>query len=139
MVSKMRIKTRKAAVQLGETLLHRYRPTEGEQQKPGPVTRGMGLPPEGSSSMSAIQNRSSIPRRRTTAFDRFVELLLWSESVVLYQLIHQKKERQTSVWYPDEKITYLIDMMRLNLELKTRSWRLVKYKDCFTGIPPESK
>jgi len=91
MVSKMRIKTRKAAVQLGETLLHR------------------GIIEHVSHSEPFLDSKTSYYRFRS------------------------KKERQTSVWYPDEKITYLIDMMRLNLELKTRSWRLVKYKDCFTG------
>jgi hypothetical protein len=74
----------------------------------------------------------------------------------------QEKTRQANVWYPDEKvrpcraplrcmrlgraaylfvlfisythqITYLIDMMRLNLEFKTRTWRLTKYKKTFKG------
>jgi hypothetical protein len=31
------------------------------------------------------------------------------------------------------QITYLIDMMRLNLEFKTRTWRLTKYKKTFKG------
>jgi len=55
------------------------------------------------------------------------------DSKTSYYRFRPEKTRQINVWYPDEKITYLIDMMRLNLEFKTRTWRLTKYKKTFKG------
>jgi serine/threonine protein kinase/polyhydroxyalkanoate synthesis regulator phasin len=43
------------------------------------------------------------------------------------------KSRRNNVWYPDDKITYLVDMMRFALDIRTRTSRLAKYKNCFRG------